>query len=141
MLSLFSAIASMACKLQPLQLMVRLSVCRIKLYYLLKPQKNTRRQNCIMITYYFLAAFSTLTQIANPIIILLVSEDEYKRLAESELVFGPIFIMRNSLTTAASFIYTCYNLIFTYKLQKLMQKNAKMRGHVRRRVLIQAWMI
>ena len=91
--------------------------------------------------YYFLAAFSTLTQIVNPIIILLVSEEEYKRFAESELVYGPMFIMRNSLTSGATIIYTFYNLVYTYKLQKIMQKHPNMRGHIRRRVLLQAWMI
>ena len=66
-----------------------------------------------MIIYYILAAFSTLTQVVNPIIILFASETEYEKMAESELVFGKIFIMRNSLTTAATIIYTFYNLVYT----------------------------
>ena len=101
---------------------------RIKLYYLLKPDKNTRRQACIVHLYYVLACFATLTQIANPIIILFASEAEYERLVEEEFDYGHMFIVRNSLTTVATAIYTVYNLAFPCILAKEMQGNESLRG-------------
>ena len=98
--------------------------CRIKLYYLLKPT-DEKKVKCVRYVYYFMAALCTLTQIINPIIILLTPTDGKRDLVQQDYVQNTSYYIRNSLTTSATICYSIYNIIFTIKLVKEMQKNTQ----------------